>query len=154
SQQVYQKPRVWGSQKAIVTGPKGEEIHCEPYGRVRVRFLWDRAGHVDDGSSCWLRVASNWAGNSYGSVTIPRVGMGVLVTFMEGDPDEPLIRGCLTNSANARPYPLPARNTRTVFRSCSSPGNNVFNWLHLEDRAGQGLIYRLAQGDMEQKIEN
>lgn len=80
--------------------------------------------------------------------------MEVLVTFMEGDPDKPLISGCLTNSANASPYPLPAHKTRTVFRSCSSPDGNGFNELHLEDRAGQELIYLRAQRDMEQKIEN
>ncbi|ALI07528.1 MULTISPECIES: type VI secretion system tip protein VgrG [Pseudomonas] len=154
SQRVYRKPCISGSQTAIVTGPKGEDIHCDPYGRVKVRFFWDRAGHFDDGSSCWLRVASNWAGNRYGGVTIPRVGMEVLVTFMEGDPDKPLISGCLTNSANAAPYPLPAHKTRSVFRSCSSPGSQGFNELHLEDRAGQELIYLRAQRDMEQKIEN
>lgn len=154
SQRVYRKPRISGSQTAIVTGPKGEDIHCDRYGRVKVRFFWDRAGHFDDGSSCWLRVASNWAGNRYGGATIPRVGMEVLVTFMEGDPDKPLISGCLTNSANAAPYPLPAHKTRTVFRSCSSPGSQGFNELHLEDRAGQELIYLRAQRDMEQKIEN
>ncbi|MDP9783064.1 type VI secretion system Vgr family protein [Pseudomonas fluorescens] len=154
SQRVYPKPRVTGSQTAIVTGPKDEEIHCDRYGRVKVRFFWDRAGRFDDGSSCWLRVASNWAGSSYGSVTIPRVGMEVLVTFMEGDPDKPLISGCLNNSANALPYPLPAHKTRSVFRSCSSPGSKGFNELHLEDRAGQELVYLHAQRDMEQKIEN
>ncbi|MET3453698.1 type VI secretion system tip protein VgrG [Pseudomonas kilonensis] len=154
SQRVYKKPRISGSQTAIVTGPQGEDIHCDPYGRVKVRFFWDRAKRFDDGSSCWLRVASNWAGNRYGGVTIPRVGMEVLVTFMEGDPDKPLISGCLTNSANASPYPLPAHKTRTVFRSCSSPDGNGFNELHLEDRAGQELIYLRAQRDMEQKIEN
>ncbi|AXA58051.1 type VI secretion system tip protein VgrG [Pseudomonas thivervalensis] len=154
SQRMYKKPRVSGSQTAIVTGPQGEDIHCDPYGRVKVRFFWDRAGLFDDGSSCWLRVASNWAGNQYGGVTVPRVGMEVLVTFIEGDPDKPLISGCLTNSANALPYPLPAHKTRTVFRSCSSPGNEGFNELHLEDRAGQELIYLRAQRDMEQKVEN
>ncbi|MCM2460896.1 type VI secretion system tip protein VgrG [Pseudomonas sp. CG7] len=154
SQRVYKKPRISGSQTAIVTGPLGEDIHCDRYGRVKVRFFWDRAGQVDDGSSCWLRVASNWAGNSYGGATIPRVGMEVLVAFMEGDPDKPLIIGCLINSANASPYPLPAHKTRTVFRSRSSPDGKGFNELHLEDRAGQELIYLRAQRDMEQKIEN
>ncbi|QBZ87257.1 type VI secretion system tip protein VgrG [Pseudomonas viciae] len=153
SQRAYQKPRISGSQTAIVTGPEGEDIHCDAYGRVKVRFFWDRSGHFDDGSSCWLRVASSWAGNGYGGVTIPRVGMEVLVSFMEGDPDKPLISGCLTNSANPLPYPLPAHKSRTVFRSRSSPGEG-FNELHLEDRAGQELIYLRAQRDMEQKIEN
>lgn len=154
SQRAYQKPRMSGSQTAIVTGPEGEDIHCDAYGRVKVRFFWDRAGHFDDGSSCWLRVASSWAGNGYGGVTIPRVGMEVLVSFIEGDPDKPLISGCLTNSANPLPYPLPAHKSRTVFRSRSSPDGKGFNELHLEDRAGQELIYLRAQRDMEQKIEN
>ena len=154
SRWAYQKPRMSGSQTAIVTGPEGEDIHCDAHGRVKVRFFWDRAGHFDDGSSCWLRVASSWAGNGYGAVAIPRVGMEVLVTFMEGDPDKPLISGCLTNSANPLPYPLPAHKSRTVFRSRSSPSGKGFNELHLEDREGQELIYLRAQRDMEQKIEN
>lgn len=154
SQHVYPKPRMTGSQCAIVTGPEGEEIHCDRYGRVKVRFFWDRAGQLDDGSSCWLRVASNWAGNGHAGVTIPRVGMEVLVTFMDGDPDKPIISGCLANSVNPLPYELPAHKTRTVFRSRSSPGGKGFNELHLEDRAGQELIYLRAQRDMEQQIEH
>ena len=150
----YPKPRVLGSQTAIVTGPKGEEIHCDPFGRVTAQFFWDRAGRHDDKSSCWLRVASNWAGNAHGSVTIPRVGMEVLVSFLEGDPDQPVISGCLANSANPVPYELPAHKTRSVFRSRSSPDSGGFNELHLEDRAGQELIYLRAQRDMEQKVEN
>nr|WP_315444977.1 type VI secretion system tip protein VgrG [uncultured Pseudomonas sp.] len=150
----YKKPRVLGSQTAIVTGPKGEEIHCDPFGRVKAQFFWDRAGRHDDKSSCWLRVSSNWAGSVHGSVTIPRVGMEVLVSFLEGDPDQPVISGCLANSANPVPYELPAHKTRSVFRSRSSPDSGGFNELHLEDRAGQELIYLRAQRDMEQKVEN
>ncbi|WP_162597613.1 type VI secretion system tip protein TssI/VgrG, partial [Pseudomonas aeruginosa] len=82
----HPKPRVLGSQTAVVTGPPGEEIHCDRYGRVRVQFHWDREGQGDDKSSCWLRVASGWAGNGYGGIVIPRVGMEVLVDFLEGDP--------------------------------------------------------------------
>lgn len=153
-QQAYEKPRILGSQTALVTGPPGEEIHCDQYGRVKVQFHWDREGQADDKSSCWLRVASSWAGDSHGAVTIPRVGMEVLVSFLEGDPDSPLISGCLSNSANPVPYPLPAHKTRSVFRSRNSPGSKGFNELHLEDRSGQELIYLRAQRDMEQKIEN
>ncbi|MBN0274147.1 type VI secretion system tip protein VgrG, partial [Pseudomonas aeruginosa] len=83
------------SQTAVVTGPPGEEIHCDRYGRVRVQFHWDREGQGDDKSSCWLRVASGWAGNGYGGIVIPRVGMEVLVDFLEGDPDQPLVSGCV-----------------------------------------------------------
>ena len=150
----YQKPRVLGSQTAVVTGPKGEEIHCDPWGRVKAQFVWDREGRNDDNSSCWLRVSSNWAGNAYGSVTTPRVGMEVLVSFLEGDPDQPVISGCLANSANPAPYELPAHKTRSIFRSRSSPDNGGFNELHIEDRAGQELIYLRAQRDMEQKVEH
>ncbi|WP_213941719.1 type VI secretion system tip protein VgrG [Pseudomonas sp. dw_612] len=151
---LYKKPKVLGSQTAIVTGPKGEEIHCDAYGRVKAQFFWDRQGRNDDKSSCWLRVSSNWAGNVHGGVTIPRVGMEVLVSFLEGDPDQPLITGCLANSANPTPYELPAHKTRSVFRSRSSPDSGGFNELHLEDRAGRELIYLRAQRDMEQKVEH
>ncbi|HSC84410.1 MAG TPA: type VI secretion system tip protein TssI/VgrG, partial [Pseudomonas sp.] len=85
----HPKPRILGSQSAVVTGPKGEEIHCDQYGRVKVQFHWDREGQADDKTSCWLRVSSSWAGDRYGGIAIPRVGMEVLVTFLEGDPDQP-----------------------------------------------------------------
>ncbi|MDU0592369.1 type VI secretion system tip protein TssI/VgrG, partial [Pseudomonas aeruginosa] len=91
-----------------VTGPPGEEIHCDRYGRVRVQFHWDREGQGDDKSSCWLRVASGWAGNGYGGIVIPRVGMEVLVDFLEGDPDQPLVSGCVYHAAHPVPYELPA----------------------------------------------
>lgn len=152
-QQAYPKPRVLGSQTALVTGPAGEEIHCDAYGRIKVKFHWDREGKGDDKSSYWLRVASSWAGSNHGGVTIPRVGMEVLVTFLEGDPDQPVVSGCLANSLNPVPYELPANKTRSVFRSRSSPGSTGFNELHLEDRTGQELIYLRAQRDMEHKVE-
>jgi len=93
----HPKPKVLGSQTAKVTGPVGEEIHCDQYGRVKVQFHWDRHGQADDKTSCWLRVSSSWAGDSYGGITIPHIGMEVLVTFLEGDPDQPLITGCSTH---------------------------------------------------------
>ncbi|KJZ63378.1 type VI secretion system Vgr family protein [Pseudomonas fluorescens] len=151
---THDKPRIAGNQSAVVTGPKGEEIHCDDYGRVKVQFFWDREGRHDDKSSCWLRVSSLLAGNAFGGVAVPRVGMEVQVSFQEGDPDHPEIIGCLANSANPVPYELPANKTRSVFRSRSSPDSTGFNELHIEDRAGQELIYLRAQRDMEQKIEN
>lgn len=87
--QLHPKPRLLAAQTAVVTGPVGEEIHCDAYGRVKVQFFWDRESQADDKSSCWLRVASGWAGNGYGAITVPRIGMEVLVTFLEGDPDQP-----------------------------------------------------------------
>uniref|UniRef100_UPI000480DE67 type VI secretion system tip protein TssI/VgrG n=1 Tax=Stutzerimonas azotifigens TaxID=291995 RepID=UPI000480DE67 len=100
----HPRPRLLGSQTAVVTGPAGEEIHCDEYGRVKVQFHWDREGEGDDKSSCWLRVSSSWAGNAYGGVAIPRVGMEVLVTFLEGDPDQPLVTGCLYHAEHPVPY--------------------------------------------------
>ncbi|MBV4486001.1 type VI secretion system tip protein VgrG [Pseudomonas sp. SWRI153] len=141
-------------QTARVTGPPGEEIYCDEYGRVRVEFPWDRAERNSEKSSCWLRVASSWAGDGFGAVTIPRVGMEVVVTFQEGDPDQPLITGCVANKANGVAYPLPASNTRTVLRSQSTPRNGGYNELSIEDRAGQEKIYLRAQRDLEQLVLN
>ncbi len=142
------------SQTARVTGPPGEEIHSDLYGRVKVEFHWDRAELGSDKSSCWLRVSSSWAGPGYGAVTIPRVGMEVVVTYLEGNPDNPLITGCVPNKANPVPYALPENKTKTVLRSDSSPHNGGYNELSIEDRAGQELIYLRAQRDIEQKINN
>ncbi|VVN82936.1 type VI secretion system tip protein VgrG [Pseudomonas fluorescens] len=151
---THHKPRIAGVQSAVVTGPTGEDIHCDEYGRVKVQFFWDREGRNDDKSSCWLRVSSLLAGNAFGGVALPRVGMEVQVSFQDGDPDHPEIIGCLTNSANPLPYELPANKTRSVFRSRSSPDSTGFSELHVEDRAGRELIYLRAQRDMEQRIEN
>ena len=123
----HPKPRVLGSQTAVVTGPKGEEIHCDQYGRVKVQFFWDREDLADDKTSCWLRVSSGWAGDRYGGIAIPRIGMEVLVTFLEGDPDS----GCLYHKENQVPYPLPANKTRTVFKTLNSPGGDGFNELRI-----------------------
>lgn len=150
----HSKPRVLGGQTAVVTGPKGEEIHCDQYGRVKVQFFWDREGLADDKTSCWLRVASGWAGDRYGGIAIPRIGMEVLVTFLEGDPDQPLISGCLYHKEHQVPYPLPANKTRTVFKTMSSPGGSGFNELRIEDKKGQEQIFLHAQRDWDQNIEH
>ncbi|WP_033956574.1 type VI secretion system tip protein TssI/VgrG, partial [Pseudomonas aeruginosa] len=150
----HPKPRVLGSQTAVVTGPPGEEIHCDRYGRVRVQFHWDREDQGDDKSSCWLRVASGWAGNGYGGIVIPRVGMEVLVDFLEGDPDQPLVSGCVYHAAHPVPYELPANQTRSVFKSLSSPGGGGYNELRIEDRKGQEQIFVHAQRDWDENIEH
>ncbi|PSS57010.1 type VI secretion system tip protein TssI/VgrG, partial [Pseudomonas sp. BBP2017] len=142
------------SQTARVTGPEGEEIFCDEHGRVKVEFHWDRAELNSDKSSCWLRVSSSWAGEGFGAVTIPRIGMEVVVTFLEGDPDQPLITGCVPNTRTPLPYPLPANKTKTVLRSRSTPGSSGYNELSIEDRKGQELIYLRAQRDLAQKIAN
>ncbi|WXL24752.1 type VI secretion system tip protein VgrG [Ectopseudomonas mendocina] len=153
-QLLHPKPKVLGSQTAKVTGPAGEEIHCDPYGRVKVQFHWDREGQADDKTSCWLRVASSWAGDHYGAVAIPRIGMEVLVTFMEGDPDQPLITGCLFHTAHEVPYELPANKTRSVFKTMSSPGGGGFNELRIEDKKGAEQIFIHAQRDWDENIEH
>jgi type VI secretion system secreted protein VgrG len=150
----HRKPKVLGSQTAVVTGPAGEEIHCDQYGRVKVQFHWDREGLGNDTTSCWLRVASNWAGKAYGGIAIPRVGMEVLVTFLEGDPDQPLITGCLYHAEHVVPYDLPAHKTRSVFKTLSSPGGGGYNEFRIEDRKGAEQIYIHAQRDWDENIEN
>ncbi|VVQ20880.1 type VI secretion system tip protein VgrG [Pseudomonas fluorescens] len=150
----HPKPRVLGSQTAMVTGPKGEEIHCDQYGRIKVQFHWDREGQADDKTSCWLRVSSSWAGDRYGAISIPRIGMEVLVTFLEGDPDQPLVTGCLYHKENPVPYALPANKTRSVFKTLSSPGGGGYNELRIEDKKGAEQIYIHAQRDWDENLEH
>jgi type VI secretion system secreted protein VgrG len=150
----HPKSKLLGSQTAVVTGPAGEDIHCDGYGRVKVQFHWDREGKADDRTSCWLRVSSSWAGDRYGGIAIPRVGMEVLVTFLEGDPDQPLVTGCLYHKEHVAPYDLPANKTRSVFKTLSSPGGDGYNELRIEDRKGAEQIYVHAQRDWDENIEH
>ncbi|WP_406228089.1 type VI secretion system tip protein TssI/VgrG [Pseudomonas siliginis] len=149
-----EKPRMSGYQPAVVTGPKDLEIHCDEYGRVKVQLAWDRDGELNEHSSCWLRVATGWAHDHYGSVLIPRVGMEVLVGFMDGDADKPLVMGCLPNAATPVPLDLPADKTRSIFRSQSSPGGGGYNELRIEDKKGAEEIYLRAQRNWTQHVLN
>ncbi|RIJ07802.1 type VI secretion system tip protein VgrG [Pseudomonas sp. 91RF] len=149
-----EKPRMLGYQPAVVTGPKDSEIHCDEYGRVKVQLAWDRDGELNEHSSCWLRVASGWAHDRYGSVLIPRVGMEVLVGFIDSDADKPLVMGCLPNAATPMPLDLPADKTRSIFRSQSSPGGGGYNELRIEDRKGAEEIYLRAQRNWTQHVLN
>ncbi|VVN46115.1 Actin cross-linking toxin VgrG1 [Pseudomonas fluorescens] len=146
------RPTLAGYQNAVVTGPVDSEIHCDEYGRVKVQLAWDRLGEHNDHSSCWLRVASGWAHDRYGAVLIPRVGMEVLVGFVNGDMDMPLVMGCLPNAATAVPLDLPADKTRSIFRSQSSPGGGGYSELRIEDRKGAEEIYLRAQRDWTQHV--
>ncbi|KMT54220.1 type VI secretion system Vgr family protein [Pseudomonas fildesensis] len=146
------RPSISGYQNAVVTGPVDSEIHCDEYGRVKVQLAWDRAGEHNDHSSCWLRVASAWAHDRYGSVLIPRVGMEVLVGFVNGDMDMPLVMGCLPNATKPVPLDLPADKTRSILRSQSSPGGGGYNELRIEDRKGAEEIYLRAQRDWTQHV--
>ncbi|QXH73521.1 type VI secretion system tip protein VgrG [Pseudomonas atacamensis] len=149
-----EKPRLSGYQPAVVTGPKDLEIHCDEYGRVKVQLAWDRDGELNEHSSCWLRVATGWAHDHYGSVLIPRVGMEVVVGFIDGDADKPLVMGCLPNAATPVPLDLPADKTRSVFRSQSSPGGGGYNELRIEDKKGAEEIYLRAQRNWTQHVLN
>jgi type VI secretion system secreted protein VgrG len=142
------KPRVDGPQVAFVVGPEGEEIHCDEHGRVKVQFPWDRYAEPDDTASCWVRVAQGWAGGGYGSIAIPRIGHEVIVSFLEGDPDQPLVTGRTYHAVNTAPYPLPEHKTRTVLRTQSHKADG-FNELRFEDEAGEEQIWLHAQKDLE-----
>lgn len=132
----HPKPKVLGSQSAVVTGPEGEEIYCDQYGRVKVQFFWDREGQHDDMTTCWMRVASSWAAETFGSINIPRVGMEVLVSFLEGDPDQPLITGCLYHGANLPPYKLPDFKTLATVKSKEYKGSRA-NELRIDDTTSE-----------------
>ena len=149
-----EKPRMLGYQPAVVTGPVDSEIHCDEFGRVKVQLAWDRDGQLNEHSSCWLRVATGWAHEQYGSVLIPRVGMEVLVGFIDADADKPLVMGCLPNAATPPPLDLPADKTRSIFRSQSSPGGGGYNELRIEDRKGAEEIYLRAQRNWTQHVLN
>ena len=132
----HPKPKVLGSQSAVVTGPDGEEIYCDQHGRVKVQFFWDREGQHNDKTSCWMRVASNWATQSFGAINLPRVGMEVLITFLEGDPDQPLITGCLYHGAHLPPYKLPDFKTLATLKSKEYKGSRA-NELRIDDTTGE-----------------
>ena len=142
------KPRVDGPQMARVVGPEGEEIYCDEHGRVKVQFPWDRQGGGNEHSSCWVRVAQGWAGGHYGCIAIPRIGHQVIVSFLEGDPDQPIITGRSYHAVNRTPYELPTHKSKTVLRSESYRGDG-FNELSIEDMAGHEAIYLHGQKDLQ-----
>ncbi|MEI7378344.1 type VI secretion system tip protein VgrG [Pectobacterium versatile] len=146
-------PMVDGPQIATVVGPAGEEIYCDQYGRVKLQFPWDRYGASNDQSSCWVRVSQGWAGGQYGMIAIPRIGHEVIVSFLEGDPDQPIVTGRTFHATNRPPYDLPAHKTRTVLRTETHQGEG-FNELRFEDQAGQEEIYIHGQKDLNALIEN
>ncbi|UKE85503.1 type VI secretion system tip protein VgrG [Pectobacterium colocasium] len=147
------KPMVDGPQIATVVGPAGEEIYCDQYGRVKLQFPWDRYGANDDQSSCWVRVSQGWAGGQYGLIAIPRIGHEVIVSFLEGDPDQPIVTGRTFHATNPSPYPLPANKTRTTLRTTTHKGAG-FNELRFEDQAGQEEVFIHAQKDMNTVVLN
>jgi type VI secretion system secreted protein VgrG len=148
------RPVIAGTQTATVAGKAGEEIWTDQYGRVVVQFHWDQLGTNDEKSSCWVRVAQGWAGNLWGSIFIPRIGQEVVVSFLEGNPDRPLITGCVYNAQQVVPYTLPADQTKTTIKTNSSTGGSGFNEIRFEDKAGSEELFIQAQKDMNVNILN
>jgi type VI secretion system secreted protein VgrG len=148
------KPRIPSIQTAIVTGPEGEEIHVDEYGRVKVQFYWDREGKKDDKTSCWIRTQQTWAGNGFGTWWVPRIGMEVIVQFVDGDPDRPMVTGCVYNAANQLPYAMPDEKTKSTIKSNSTIGGGGFNEFRFEDKKGSEEIWLHAQKDLNEKVLN
>ena len=150
------RPRIAGMQPAVVVGPAGDEIFTDKYGRIKVQFEWDRAGKKDANSSCWVRVATTWAGKQWGAVHVPRVGMEVLVAFEEGDPDRPVVVGAVYNAAQMPPYTLPDNKTQSGLKTRSSlkGGAEDFNELRFEDKKDSEDIVFHAQKDFHRVVEN
>lgn len=149
---VTPRPRMPGPQTARVVGKSGEEIWTDKHGRIKVQFPWDRIGESDENSSCWLRVAQSWAGAGWGALHLPRIGSEVVVSFLDGDPDRPLVTGVVYNADNVPPYELPADQTKTTLKSNSSKDAEGFNELRFEDKAGSEEVYLHAQKDMNVEI--
>ncbi|CEF31101.1 VgrG (fragment) [Xenorhabdus nematophila str. Websteri] len=147
------KPVMDGPQIAKVVGPAGEEIFCDQYGRVRLQFPWDRYGKSNDQSSCWIRVTQPWAGQGWGMLAIPRIGQEVVVDFLHGDPDQPIVTGRTYHASNIPPGALPGSKTQMAFRSKTHKGQG-YNELLFEDARGSELLSLHAQKDMYTKVLN
>jgi type VI secretion system secreted protein VgrG len=147
-------PRMQGVQSAVVVGPPGEEIYTDEFGRIKVQFHWDREGKRDEHSSCWVRVSQGWGGAGYGMMTLPRVGQEVVVSFWEGNPDQPIVVGRVYNMKNQVPHKLPEEKTKSTWRTSTSPADGGFNEITLEDRRGEELVYLHAQKDMRQIVRH
>ncbi|MGI0118449.1 type VI secretion system tip protein TssI/VgrG [Zooshikella sp. RANM57] len=151
---INKRNRFHGIQTATVTGPAGEEIYTDQYSRIKVQFNWDKDGKSNEKSSCWIRVAQPWTGTSWGAIQIPRIGQEILISFVNGDPDRPLIKGVLYNGRNKPPYKLPDQKTKTVVKTCSTPGGQGFNELRFEDKKSKEQIFIHGERDQDIKIEN
>jgi type VI secretion system secreted protein VgrG len=151
---VTPKPVVQGSQTAVVVGKKGEEIWTDKYGRVKVQFHWDREGKYDEKSSCWVRVSQNWAGKRWGTMFLPRIGQEVIVDFLEGDPDLPIITGRVYNAEEMPPYGLPAEQTKSTVKSYSSKGGGGFNEIRFEDKKGGEQLFLHAERNQDNRVKN
>ncbi len=154
TEMVTPLPRAAGCETARVVGPSGEEIWTDKHGRIKVQFHWDRLGKKDDQSSTWIRVAQSVAGGGFGALMLPRVGQEVVVSYLNGDPQRPLVIGCVYNGENAPPVGLPAHQTQTVLRTRSSKKGSAGNELRLEDKKDAEEVYLHAQKDLTFEVEN
>jgi type VI secretion system secreted protein VgrG len=150
---VTPTPVVRGSQTAIVVGPAGEEIYVDKYGRVKVQFHWDREGKYNENSSCWMRVSQNWAGKRWGAMFIPRIGQEVIVDFLEGDPDQPIITGRVYNGDSMPPYELPGEKTKSAIKSNSTKGGEGFNEIRFEDKKGEEQVFIHAEKQQDNRVK-
>lgn len=149
------KPVIPGAQTAVVVGPSGEEIYVDAHGRIKVQFHWDQVGVKDESSSCWIRVEQSWAGKAWGAMFIPRIGQEVVVTFLDGDPDRPLVTGAVYNGTNTPPYTLPADMTKSTIKGKSTKaGGDTANEIRFEDKKDAEELYLHAQKDMTVKVLN
>jgi type VI secretion system secreted protein VgrG len=148
------KPLVQGPQTAFVVGTSGEEVETDQYGRVKVQFPWDRYGTADQNSSCWVRVSQACAGKGWGAISLPRIGQEVVVEFLEGDPDRPIVTGRVYNATNTVPYALPDNKTMSTFKSNSSKGGQGFNELRFEDKKGSEQIFIHGEKNLDIRIKN
>jgi type VI secretion system secreted protein VgrG len=148
------KPFVHGAQTAVVVGPAGEEIYTDKYGRVKVQFHWDRYGKADENSSCWVRVSQPWAGKNWGMIALPRIGQEVLVDFLEGDPDQPIISGRVYNDGAMPPYKLPDNAHISTIKTNSTKGGDGFNELRFDDKKGEEQVFIHAERNLDVRVKN
>lgn len=147
-------PRIYGAQTALVVGKAGEEIWTDQYGRIKVKFHWDQSSAQDETSSCWIRVAQGWAGKQWGNIFLPRIGQEVVVSFLEGNPDRPIVTGCVYNAEQVVPYTLPDEQTKSTMKTNSSKGGQGSNEIRFEDKKGSEELFLQAQKDMNVTVLN
>jgi type VI secretion system secreted protein VgrG len=148
--------RVQGPQTAVVVGPSGEEIYTDQYGRIKVQFFWDRVGQKNENSSCWVRVGQSWAGKTWGAIFIPRIGQEVIVDFLEGDPDQPIVTGSVYNAEQMPPYALAGKMTQSGIKTRSTKQGTIdnFNELRFEDKKGSEEVFFHAERNFTREVEN
>jgi len=148
------RPRITGPQTAIVVGKAGEEILTDEFGRIKVQFHWDRYSPANENSPCWVRVSQLWAGKNWGAVFLPRIGQEVIVEFLEGNPDRPIVTGAVYNGESKPPYDLPDNATMSTIKSNSSKGGQGFNEIRFEDKKGSEQVFMHAEKDQDIRVKN